>query len=58
MNLNETANDLDQELLDNNKQFIDGVFLTSTPNPHSTLERYVENLNFNSQKFNLSSKNM
>ena len=44
LNLNETVKGLGQKILDNNEEFNDGVSLTSTQIPNSTL-------NYNQSKF-------
>ena len=59
LNPSETVKDIDQELLDNNEELNDGVFLTPTPIQYSTLVynlrlgKYVEKVNLNCKKYNL-----
>ena len=63
LNPNETVKNFDQDLLDNNEEFIDEVLYTSTPIPNTTidyihrLEKYAEKVNSNGQKHNLRSRN-
>ena len=38
LNPNETVKNFDQDQLDNNEEFIDGVIYTSTPTPNTTID--------------------